>query len=117
MLDHTVIHIRLCPLAKSSVLRYIMNGVCQFEWISMTLGDSDMLSTNGVVSWDDSVALLALANALLMLGSWSSCMKTPGGIIGRLEPSLANASMTSFFPRKMCRYLRPLKLFSRLRSS
>jgi hypothetical protein len=38
----------------------------------MTSGDSDMLSIGGGVSWDDSAALLALANAFEMLGPWSS---------------------------------------------
>jgi hypothetical protein len=44
----------------------------------MTSNDSDMLSISGVVSYDDSVTLLALANALVMLGSWSYCIKIPG---------------------------------------
>jgi hypothetical protein len=56
-----------------------MNGVHQSKCISMTSGDSDMLSVGGGISWDDSAALLALANALAMLGSWSSYMKTLGG--------------------------------------
>jgi hypothetical protein len=44
----------------------------------MTSGGSDMLSIDGGVSWDESAALLALANAFNMLGSWSSCKKIPG---------------------------------------
>jgi hypothetical protein len=34
----------------------------------MTSGDSNMLSIGSEVFWDDSAALLALANALEMLG-------------------------------------------------
>jgi hypothetical protein len=34
---------------KPPVLGYIINGVCQSEWISMTLGDSYMLSVGGGV--------------------------------------------------------------------
>jgi hypothetical protein len=45
----------------------------------MTSGDSGMLSTGGVVSWDDSASLLALAKALVMLDSWSLCIKIPMG--------------------------------------
>jgi hypothetical protein len=37
-----------------------MNGVHQSEWASMNLGDSDMLSIDVVVSWDNLAALLAL---------------------------------------------------------
>jgi hypothetical protein len=33
----------------------------------MTSGDSGMLSTGGIVSWDDSASLLALAKALVIL--------------------------------------------------
>jgi hypothetical protein len=44
----------------------------------MTLGDSDMLSIGVGISCDDSAALLAFANTLVMLGSWSSYIKTPG---------------------------------------
>jgi hypothetical protein len=83
----------------------------------MTLGDPDMLSIGGGVSWDDSAALLALANAFEVLGSCSSCKKIPGGTVTRLEPSLANSSVISFFPCRMCRYSIPLKLFSSLRIS
>jgi hypothetical protein len=83
----------------------------------MTSGNSNMLSMGGDVSRDELVALLALANALVMLGSRSSCIKTPGGTIAQLELSLANSSAISFFPQKMCRYSRPLKLFSNLQSS
>jgi hypothetical protein len=57
---------------KPPVLRYINNGVCQSEWILVTLGDSDMLSFCGRVSYEDAATLLALAKALEMLGSWSS---------------------------------------------
>jgi hypothetical protein len=56
-----------------------MNMVRQSEWISMISGDSDMLSAGSEVYWDDSGTLLALANAFMMLGSWSSFIKTPGG--------------------------------------
>jgi hypothetical protein len=82
----------------------------------MTADDLDMLSMGGKVFGDDSAALLALANALVMLGSWSSCIKTLGGTIAQLEPSLANSSVTSFFPHRMYMYLRLSKLFSNLRS-
>jgi hypothetical protein len=58
-----------------------MNGVCQTECISMNSGDSDMLLVSSGISWDDSTALLALANALAMLGPWSSYMKNLGGTI------------------------------------
>jgi hypothetical protein len=34
----------------------------------MTSGDSDMLTIGDVVSYDDSAALLALTNVLVMLG-------------------------------------------------
>jgi hypothetical protein len=78
----------------------------------MTLGDSIILSLGGVVFWDDSATLVAFAKAFEMLGSWSSCIKTPVGTMARLEPSLANSSATLFFPRKICKYSRPLKLFS-----
>jgi hypothetical protein len=46
-----------------------MNGLHQSEWISMTSGDSVMLSFGGGVSWDDSAALEAFAKAFEMLGS------------------------------------------------
>jgi hypothetical protein len=83
----------------------------------MTSSDSDMLSIGSGVSWDDLAALLAFAKTLVMLGSWSAYIKTLEGTIARLEPSLANSSVTSFFPHRMCRYSRPSKLFSTLRSS
>jgi hypothetical protein len=51
----------------------------------MTLGDSGMVSIDGGVSLDDSVALLALANTFEMLGSWSSCKKIPLATKARLE--------------------------------
>jgi hypothetical protein len=38
-----------------------------------------MLSAGSVVSLDDLAALLTLANALAVLGSWNSCMKNPWG--------------------------------------
>jgi hypothetical protein len=63
----------------------------------MTSGDSVMLSLGGGVSWDDSAALVALAKAFEMLGSWSSYKKIYVGIIARLELSLAISSVTSFF--------------------
>jgi hypothetical protein len=80
----------------------------------MISGDSVMLSLGGGVSWDD---LVAFAKDFKMLGSWSSYRKTPVGTMARLEPSLANSSAASFFPRKICKYSRPSKLFSNLRSS
>jgi hypothetical protein len=94
-----------------------MNGVRKSEWISMTSGDLVMLSFGGRVSWDDSVALIVFAKAFEMLGSWSSYRKTLVGTVARLELSLANSSATSFFPHKICKYLRPSKLFSNLQSS
>jgi hypothetical protein len=83
----------------------------------MTLGDSVILSLGGGVSWDNSTALVAFTKAFEMLGSWSSYRKTPMGTMARLEPSLANSSVTSFFPREICNYSRLSKLFSNLRSS
>jgi hypothetical protein len=56
-----------------------MNAVCQFEWISMTSGDSVMLSFGGGDSWDKSAALVAFAKAFEMLGSWSSYRNTHVG--------------------------------------
>jgi hypothetical protein len=97
---------------KPPVPKYIMNRVRQFVWISMASGDSVILSLGGGVSWDDSVTLVAFAKAFEMLGSWSSCRKTPVGTMARLELSLANSSMTSLFPCKICKYLRPSKLCS-----
>jgi hypothetical protein len=47
----------------------------------MTSGDSVMVSLSSGVSWDDSATLLALASALAMLGSWSSCTRAPVGTI------------------------------------
>jgi hypothetical protein len=79
---------------KPPVLRYIMNGVRQSKWTSMTSGDSYMLSFGGGVSREDSTTLLALAKALEMLGSWSSCKNTPVRTIAWLELSLANSSTT-----------------------
>jgi hypothetical protein len=55
----------------------------------MTSGDSVMLSFGGRVSWDDLAALVAFAKNFEMLGSWSSCEKTPVGTVAQLEPSLA----------------------------
>jgi hypothetical protein len=69
----------------------------------MTSSDSVMLSLGGRVSWDDSVALVAHAKAFEMLGSWSSYRKTLVGTMARLELSLANSSVTLFFPRKICK--------------
>jgi hypothetical protein len=76
-----------------------------------------MFSLGGGVSWDDSATLVALAKAFEMLGSRSSYRKTPVGTIARLEPSLVNSFVISFFPHKICKYLRPSKLFSNLQSS
>jgi hypothetical protein len=83
----------------------------------MICGDSVMPSFGGGVSCDDSATLLALANDFEMLGSWSSCKKTPVGTIAQLEPRLANSSVVSFFPHTICKYPRPSKLFSNLWSS
>jgi hypothetical protein len=77
----------------------------------MTLGDWDMLSACGIVSSDDSAALLALAHALVMLVSWSSYMKNPMGTTARLEPSLASLLVNSIRPLKIWRFSRPSKLF------
>jgi hypothetical protein len=54
-----------------------MNIIHQFECISMTSGDSVILSLGGGVSWDDPTALVAFAKAFEIHGSWSSCRKTP----------------------------------------
>jgi hypothetical protein len=43
----------------------------------MTLEESGISSAGVIVQSMNSVALLALYNALLILGSWSSYMKTP----------------------------------------
>jgi hypothetical protein len=83
----------------------------------MTLSDSIILSLGGGVSWDDLTAFVAFAKTFEMLGSWSSCRKPPVEIMARLKLSLANSSVTSFFPHKICKYLRPSKLFSNLQSS
>jgi hypothetical protein len=69
----------------------------------MTSGVSVILWHGGGVFWDDSATLVALAKAFEMLGSWSSYRKIPVGTMARLEPSLANSSVTSFFPRKICK--------------
>jgi hypothetical protein len=76
-----------------------------------------MHSFSGGVSWDDSATLVTLDKAFEMLGSWSSCKKIHVGTIVRLELSLANSSAISFFPRKICKYSRPSKLFDNLQSS
>jgi hypothetical protein len=57
----------------------------------MTLEVSSLSSFNGVVPLIDSAVLLALDSDLLMIGSWSSCLKTPGGTVTRLELRLANS--------------------------
>jgi hypothetical protein len=46
-------------LWRAPILKYIMNGVHQSEWISMTLGDLVILSLSDGVSWDDSASLVA----------------------------------------------------------
>jgi hypothetical protein len=84
-------------LYRPPVLKYIMNEVCQPEWISITSGDSVILSHGGGVSWDDSTTLVAFAKAFEMLGSWSSHRKTHEGTMALLELSLANTSVTSVF--------------------
>jgi hypothetical protein len=63
----------------------------------MTSGVSVILSLGGGVSYDDSAAFVAFAKAFEMLGSWSSCRKTVVGTMARLNLSLANSSVTSFF--------------------
>jgi hypothetical protein len=63
----------------------------------MTLGDSVIFSIGGRVSWDDLAILVAFAKAFEMIGSWTSYRKTPVGTMARVELSLANSSMTSFF--------------------
>jgi hypothetical protein len=73
-----------------------------------------MLSGEGGFSQDDLAALLALAKVFDIVGSWCFYKKTPVGTIARLMPSLANSSVTSFFPRKICKYSWPSKLFSSL---
>jgi hypothetical protein len=83
----------------------------------MSLGDSVTFSLSGGVSWDDLATLVALARAFEKLGSWSSYRKTLVGTMARVELSLANSSANSFFPHKICKYSRPSKLFSNLRSS
>jgi hypothetical protein len=88
-----------------------MNGVHQSDWISMTSGVLVILLHDGGVSWDDSVTLVTFANAFEMLASWCSYRKTPVGTMARLERSLANSSITSFFPHKICKYLRPSNFF------
>jgi hypothetical protein len=85
----------------------------EFPWLQVTR----LLSGGGGVSWDDSTALLALAKAFDIVGSWNSCKKTPVGTIAQLEPSLANSSVISFFPHKICMHSRQSKLFSNLWSS
>jgi hypothetical protein len=76
-----------------------------------------MFSLDCRVSWDDLAALVALAKAFEMLGSWSSYKKTPVETIAWLEPSLSNSFVILFFPHKICKYSRPSKLFSNLWSS
>jgi hypothetical protein len=100
--------------SKPPILKYIMNGVRQSKWISLTSGDLVILSLGGGVFWDDSDTLVAFAKAFELLGSWSSCRKIPMVTMARLGPSLANSSTTSFFPHKICKYSRPSKLFSNL---
>jgi hypothetical protein len=63
----------------------------------MTSGVSVILSLGGGISYDDSVAFVAFAKAFKILGSWSSCRKTVVGTMARLDLSLANSSVTSFF--------------------
>jgi hypothetical protein len=46
----------------------------------MMSGDSGLSSFDLAVHSMDSATLVALHNTLLMLSSWSSYMKTPGGI-------------------------------------
>jgi hypothetical protein len=80
----------------------------------MTSGDSVIFSLGDGVSSDDSAALVGLAKAFEILGSWSSYRKTPVGTMAQLDLSLANSFMISFFPRKICKYSRLLKLFCHL---
>jgi hypothetical protein len=101
-------------LWQAPILKYIMNGVHQSEWIFMTSGVSIMLSLGGGISRDDSAALVAFAKAFEMLGSWSSCRKTHVETMAQMELSLANSSVTSFLPHKICKYWILSKLFSNL---
>ena len=123
---------------KPPVSRYTRNGVRQSESTAIMLAESSgVLANSSGLAGDsagcsedsaraggdsscvseDSAGLLALANARLIEGSWSSCRKTPGGTSDRLDPILANSSADSFRPRRMWTYSSPSKLFSSLRSS
>jgi hypothetical protein len=64
----------------------------------MTSEESDFSSASVAVLSTDPTAVLPMDSSLLMEGSGSSCMKTFGGSVPRLEPSLANSSATSFQP-------------------
>jgi hypothetical protein len=50
---------------KPPIPKYIMNGVCQSEWIYVTSGDSVTLSLGSGVSWDDLAALVVTPLVLL----------------------------------------------------
>jgi hypothetical protein len=82
---------------KLPVLRYNMNRVLQSMWISLTSGDSVMLSFGVGVSWDDSTTLLAFAKAFEMLGSWSSYSKTPAGTIAWVNRAWLTHRWSHFF--------------------
>jgi hypothetical protein len=47
----------------------------------VTSDDLSLLPFGRVASSIDSTVLLGLDSALLLLGSWSSCMKTPRGTV------------------------------------
>jgi hypothetical protein len=76
----------------------------------MTSGVSVVLSLSGRVSCDHSAALVAIAKAFEMLGSQSSCKKTPVGTTTQLELSLANSSMTSFFSSQDMQVLKTVEI-------
>jgi hypothetical protein len=65
----------------------------------MTSGVSVVPSFGGGVYWYDLASLVALAKAFEILGSWSSCKKTPVGTIARLESSLAHLRSHFFLTR------------------
>jgi hypothetical protein len=81
----------------------------------MTSSDSVVLSLGGGDSRE--VTMVAFAKAFEMLGSWSFYRKTPMGTMAWLEQSLANSSVISFFPHKICKYSRSSKSFSNVQSS
>jgi hypothetical protein len=81
---------------KPTVLKYMMNGVRQSKWISMTLGDSVILSLGGGVSSDDSAALGSFAKAFFLARyactqDHQNCFLTsraPGNIAAFYRPNM-----------------------------